>query len=125
MEVVGDTSNLPLREKLFLQLYRLYYITFYQLRTQCAILPMTTTTTTATSNLNSSSNTTSDAASMSFARAVVDPSLECALARGRFVEYKRQSISLLLDARQYGYALDLAETFEDYEALIYICEVWN
>lgn len=120
MEVVGDTSSLPLREKLFLQLYRLYYISFYQIRIQVnAASPGNNSNDQANQSTSTNNNNNS-----LFSRPI-DSSIDSALARDQFLEYKRQSISLLLEARQIGYALDLAETFEDYEALIYICEVLN
>lgn len=118
MEVVGDTSSLPLREKLFLQLYRLYYISFYQIRIQVnAASPGNN----SNDQANQSTSTNNNNNNSLFSRPI-DSSIDSALARDQFLEYKRQSISLLLEARQIGYALDLAETFEDYEALIYICE---
>jgi hypothetical protein len=42
-----------------------------------------------------------------------------------FSEYKKESIGRLVAAKQYGYAVGLAEANDEYETLIFICEETN
>jgi hypothetical protein len=42
-----------------------------------------------------------------------------------YKEYKKLSIQKLLNSKKFHFAVGLAEAYQDYETLIYICEVYN